>query len=410
MARTYAALDITRREMTEPPLRKTIRARDINPSAGGLNRVFKWPHSQIWTLQPIQATAGFSESRKWEAFKLRLSDFNCNKDFWKEQSQEHDKTGEFDYFLNYVVPADKAPKNYPYHQEIGGGLLTVAAISPNTPTLVGGSSLQNNEAVHLLTSKQAYAYNQGFCLRFYLEGRAQARRGSVLQFAFGEYLLCLNSTGMAELYLTPDFVNYVPVYAFRWSASSEVHSKHHRILIRPGGRNQVEFVCGTETAGSPNLVASYSPGVIGSGISVAYDGGGVFTIPGEVVFDTKSKRYIITASAPISLYFIDEYRPLIQVSLLAYTSGSSINNTPENAFFYDTPVSLPFPPLLDFTVNVDYDANGGSLEYGLYDTSGQSWHGGKDLQQFIFACTFHGSDPQGVGYCFASPEFYKRLL
>ena len=402
MGRTVVALDVTRRELTETPLSKRRRAKNFLTGNGGKNLIFQWPGTGSYTLQPINMTCDFSETRKWELLKLDLGNFNADPQLWQSTPEGNDTDGGFDYFLNFVMPGSRVPINFP-HDAATAPLLTSATNvgGQPKPLLNSQTNYQSNTAVQLLTSKRIFDYNQGFCVRFYQEGRGSYRRGSILWFQFAEYVLVFNTTGLAELHQTADFTNYSLVYTFRWCDQSDVHDNHHRIIIFPHSRDKIEFLCGNEYSGDTSLLQ----GATASG--VGRSGGGLYTIPGELIYDAANSRFRMTASAPIGIYASKEFRPYLQVSTLAFANGNSINATPGHAFLYDAPINLPFPPMADFRLNVQADTNGGTLEVGLYDpVLKQRWTPGKGSQQLQFAVSFQGTGKSDTDFSKVTPEFY----
>jgi hypothetical protein len=406
MPETILILDEPRTQLIERPLDWSRKAADF-PKTAGRNLVFRWPGTHTYTLQPLNFTPAFTENDASDVLKLRLSDFNTDPALWKETAQKHNGTKSWDYFLNFVLTAAQVPANYPYHDP--GNLLTnvpsVAGVGANAA--IPAKNYANNSVIKVLTTRNSFDYNQGFCLRFYFEGRAFDRVGSVLRFQFAEYVLNLDTTGQAELFQTADFVSYAHVYSFRWCDQAEVHSRHHRLIVFPHCRNKIEFIYGNEFDGYGNW-AERALGNNNPVGTVSFAGAGVYTVPGELVFDTNSRRYIITASAPCAVYICPSYRPYIQISRIGFANGSSLNNTPGNAFVFDSPTGLPFPCQSDFTGYADYDANGCSAEFGLYDpVSKANYAAGKGFRQLQFAATLHGNGTAATNnISTATPELY----
>ena len=402
MGRTVVALDVTRKELTESPLAKHRKASDFIDGIGGKNLTFRWPGTGSYTLQPINMTPDFSETRKWETLKLDLGNFNSDPLLWQSTPEGNDADGGFDYFLNFVIPDNRVPTNFP-HGFIDAPLLTsVKDVGGQPkPVLKSQTNYQSLTTVQLLTSKRSFDYNQGFCVRFYQEGRGSYRRGSILWFQFGEYVIVFNTSGLAELHQTTNFTNFTLVYTFRWCDQSEVHDNHHRIIIFPHSRDKIEFLCGNEYSGTTTLLQGRTASGVGR------TGGGLYTVPGELTYQKPNDRFLITASAPIGLYASKEFRPYVQISTLAFANGSSINNTPGRAFVYDTPFALPYPPQADFRLDGQYDTNGGSVEIGLYDpVSRNYWKGGYGYTQMQFGAVLRGTGKSDTDASKVTPEFY----
>jgi hypothetical protein len=395
---TIALLDVTRTVLTEIPLSKVRNASDFAPNTAGRNLVCRWPSTLTWTLQPVNTMPDFSESPSWEAVKLRLSDFNFDGNYWVEfpegirRDQGADK---WDYFYHGVVTKENVPAGYPFKATGSGGLL-MAGVDPIAPdVVVPPQNLQQENGVLALITQATYPVNQGWHIRFQVEGRTSYRRTGILDFLFGEYLLRLNTSGWAELHQTADSTNYTQVYYFQWSDAEAVHSKWHSMTIFPHARNKIEFLSKSfqEMHGRAEHV---------------HDMKGLYELPGELQRDPTTGQYLITASAPFAVRIHREFRPQLQVSRLAFYNGAP-NSTAGAAYLYDSPINLPFAPTVMPFEAIDVDLNGGSGTYGIADpATGANWVPGGSAQ-FQFYAAFQGlGDIPGPGLASSTtPEIYR---
>lgn len=418
-AETFANLDVSRYEMVEGPMAFSKKSPDITTAQGGRNLVKQWDSTHTWTLQPINLTTDFVESANHEYLKLRLSDFNINGDFFTEypEGTRKDQNGglPYDYFLSGVVTAANLPQGYPYGltQSAGGGGDTSpqpdtsqAFLFANLPqiaieTILTLQNLQQDNTVCMGTSKAIYPYNQGFYIRFWVEGTPSSKRSALLVFYFGEFALRLNTTGTAELQITTDGTNYSLVDTFQWTDAESVHGKHHNILVFPHARNKVEIK-------SQDVIPNAPTGLFTNG-SVWYDMRGmVWEWPGELKYDTDGVTPIITASAPIRLDMSREFKPHIQVSLLGFVNGTATQGS-NQAFLYDSIRDMHQFPVMPLVGNVDYDANGCTLSAILGDpTTEQPWLPNTPTNNLCqFACSMVGLGDLNNGLASSkTPELY----
>ena len=407
---TVVNLDVTRREMSELPLAFARRSSDIDTAQGGRNLVTQWPSTSSWTLQPINLATDFAETANYEFMKLRLSDFSCNTDYFTEVAEGHrgDQNGgnPYDYFIAGRVNQSNLPNGYPY-TATGTGSFLFAGLTPvvDTTVTLATQNLQQDNTVIALSSNATFAYNQGFFLRFWIEGRPSHKRSALMDFFFGEYALRINSNGVAELQQTADFQTYSLIYTFQWTAADRVHAQHHNLLIFPHARNKIEFLSQDQDAAA-SLVPFGVPGARGP------VHGGLYEIPGELVYQPDGVTPIITGSAPIYLAFSREFRPHVQVSQLGFVNG----NQPQGggqAYLFDGAIDLHAFPGIPINAMIDADANGGTLAWQLLDpTTLIPWQPDTPTCNLCQMCVAMAGLGDGGGGIASSqtPEFYGYAL
>ncbi len=400
---TKARLDVVRYQMTEPPFHVLRHARDIT-TPPVKNNVYQWGQTGTFTLQPLNLTTDFHETAGWEAIKFRLSDCVYDPDWWTEVPNlvSPDRGGPADYFLHLIVKkAHWNPKNNPNLLDTLadiGGMAVVFAIN-----------YESSNGVSVLRSAAALPANQGYCLRFRIDGRPNTARAAILDFAHGEYITRLNTYGEAQLWQSPDMVNYSYVYSWKWAHPEQVHGRSHRLLIYPHARNKIEFQSST---GGWEL-ARIGRWAITSNL-LGTPGAGLYEVPGELLLAADGKTPIITQAAPWSLRVSREFRPMIQVSRIAFANGSAYP-----AQLWDSPISvtgrigLPFAPLAGISSNIEADANGCSGRWTVINAdTGAPWESDGESKRMQFTVAMQGiGDIAGPGLGSSrTPEIYNYSI
>lgn len=352
---TRAVLDVTRTELTELMATHHRRASEISVPSNGKNSVYQWPHTGSWTLYPANFTSDYRETKNWEALKFRLADCTYNTDWWTEvPNNTRADVGPSDYFFNAVVKNTNVPSGYPSATNfLLLQVLTDVAVTAAVNTL----NFQQRHAVAVIKSKATMMANQGFDIRFRVDGKETVSRGSFLEFQFGEFLLRLSTNGDAELYQSPDFTNYALVYWFPWAHSDEIHGRSHRIIIFPHSRNKIEFRSFT---GGAQILGRLHFAQRGT------NGGGIYEIPGEYQFDSNG-NFQITQAAKWVLGHTREFRAHVQVGMLGWVNSIVAGGNTQSGL-YDSPWDFGYTgPTVPVTTQVEYDANGCGVFWNVFD-------------------------------------------
>lgn len=392
---TALALDVTRTELVEDQFTFRRRSADLDMSNGGKNLVYQWPHTQSYTLYPVNFTTDFQGTTVWEQLKFRLSDVVCNTDWWEEVPDNSFNTS--DYFFICKVKA----ANYPTDNTPGPGFaLLELAISKTLNRTGQVVNFMDANTVPVMYSRNSLPANQGYKLRWFQEGKPTQIKAAVLFFWFGEFGLRLNGNGMAELYQSPDFVNYYgPVYTFPYAAPTEVHDRYHELVIVPHNRNCIEFL--TETMVPLNFMqATFSGQTVGAGVH----GGGVFRLP-ETLFDDDGMP-IITKAGTWAIELNREFRAYLQVSKIGYQNGVEFS-----AGLYDSPIDYGYVPSMPSQLAVDGDLNGCTVDYSLQPVGPTSYQFLLRMQGQGDLCSGKASSttPEFYGYSVYKPPAFQTL-
>lgn len=365
---TIVRLDVERPELIEPAYSRSRNIRSLALPQDGRNLLWQW-QTGTYTLMPVNLTPDFNQTEKWEGLKYRLADVVYDPDWWTEVPYlQLPGKGNFDYFFHGKVKKDHVPDI-----SVGGGnggappapgvgsLLTI--FDPGQGTSTGGfpeplitaailtilAQMQQN-SVGVFTSKTVQPANQGYCLRFWVEGRPEWSVGDLLTFYFSDYALRLNGDGLAELWqaLDASLAEYRMVAGFRWAEPTEVHQRPHRLLIVPHDRNRIEFLTRYPRYSRNHLLMSVFQQVKHESI---------YTVPGDLVFD-ESGTPIVTVPGYWMLAVSRRMRPYIQVSRVGYNNGAGL---------YDDAQPLLGGATLPFWAQPDGDLNGGTIENMLFD-------------------------------------------
>ena len=202
---TIATLDFSRPEMTELPWGHHRKASEIETASGYRNTLKLWPHTQTMTLQPINTTTDFRGSGQWEALKFRLADVEYDKDWWDERPNytAQDDGSKCDYFFRLKVKNSNVPPQYVNGG--GSGLSLLQLLKPLAlDEILLAISLEEQNSVGAMRSQADYPSNQGYMLRFWLEGRPEFGDADLLTFYFGDYAVRLSGSGMAYLFQALD--------------------------------------------------------------------------------------------------------------------------------------------------------------------------------------------------------------
>jgi hypothetical protein len=388
--------------MTEPPFHVVRQARDIT-APPVKNDMYRWPQTGTYTLQPLNIVTDFSETAHWEALKFRLTDCVYNADWWTEVPDNTNPVhgGPADYFFNAIVKKEN------WQPKPGGFLLLDTLIDIAGQAVVSVVNYESGLGVSAIRSSNPLPANQGYCLRFRVDGRSTLRRSAILEFSFGQFLLRLNTHGEAQLWQSPDLVNYGYVYSWQWAHSDQIHDRSHRIIIFPHGRNKIEFMA--STSGLSWHIARW-------GIQERMHGApgaGLYEIPGEIVFDGNGVP-LITVPNNWWLRVSREFRPKIQISRLGFANG-----TAPVAQTWDSPIDVrgrigqPFPPLAPIVYNIETDLNGCRGWFNVMNAdTGQPWasDGASTRMQFTFGMNGIGDIPgPGLGSS-RTPEMYNYSI
>lgn len=409
---TRARLDVTRSRLVEEHISKHVYAREIVVPNGGKSLVHQWRHTNTYTLNPLNFTTDFRESNAWERLKFRLADVNYNVDWWEEiPNNTRADVGPCDYFFNSIVKNVNVPSGYPSSSHF---LLLELLTNVGAIAAVNTLNFQQSHGVAMLQCKYALPANQGYELRFRVDGRETTTRGRFMDFYFGEYMLGLNTNGEAELWQSPDFTNYALVYVWQFAESSQVHGRSHSIYIFPHRRNAIEFY---STTGARQVAGHLYFRQRGT------NGGGLYEIPGEYQFDTDG-NFVITQPAPWTVVHTREFRALLQVSRLGFANGTQYGGS-ASAGLYDSPFDIGFPPLQPFDVQVEADTNGCGVFWNLFDadsgTARTPWASDGTRQRIQFGVGFTGlgdipgpglgssRTPELYGYTIDKPERFETV-
>lgn len=396
---TRALLDQTRTELVELEMSRHVYAREVTlPTTKDL--LHQWRHTGTWTLNPVQFTTDFQESKRFEVVKFRLADVNYQADWWTEvPGNTRPDVGPCDYFFNGVVKNTNVPSGFPSPSKF---LLLELMIDVGVVATANALAYQQSHGVTVLQSKKALPANQGYYLKFRVDGKEGSQRGVFLDFYHGEFITRLNTSGVAELYQTADYQNYTLVYTWPWALSSEVHDRLHTVLIYPHSRNKIEFY---STTGGVHSIGHYDNANRGR------HGGGIYEIPGELRGDAQG-NFLIQQPGPWTIRHSLEFRPHIQVSRLAFVESTVLPSGKVTAGLYDSPIDFSHPPLQQVSGQVEGDLNGGSLTWNFYKPDSELPFQSDGKQSVIqFGVGFSGlGDLANGAVSSTSPEFYGYTI
>lgn len=405
-------LDKRRPVLTEHAFGESRLAKSIRPGTQKY-LVFQWPGTGTWTLAPINLNTEFVQTRTWDFLKFRLSDVVCNTDWWEEipDTQVYpDNLDPGDYFFKSSVKSENVPQTPAqsggYQKPI---LENLSHVFGERQLQTGVLNLGNSELVNVMYSNEEFPINQGYHLRFFVEGRPTYRRNSLLDFYFGEFVLRLGSDGLAEVQQSNDFAVYKPVYTWQWALSGEVHQRYHEITIFPHARNKIEFLAGTSRQGfghAERLFFIEAP-PRARGMSA----GGLYELPPADLQVNTEGLPIITQASRWYLSISREFLADIQISRLGFYNGDDLV-----AGLYDTPIVLEQPPTVEVFLGADADApTGTTFGYGLWDFVAKApFVSDGMMHQPMFFCTLHGKgdlsesgNPRARKGSSVTPELYS---
>jgi hypothetical protein len=402
---TKAVLDVTRRRLIEPDYFKHTYARDIQTNAYK-NLMYKWATGS-WTLQPLNSTSDFAESNSWESLKFRLSDVTYDPNYLTEYPDNtRADVGPCDYFMSVIMKAANVNVGFP---SAAHPFLIESAIDAAIVAVLGLINYQQTHGVVACQSLFSLPANQGYVLRFRIDGRENTARGGVMDFYFADFALRINSDGSAMVFQTADFVNYAFVYSWMWADFAQVHNRAHQITIFPHARNKIEFWA--RTGAQDHL--RYQAWLKSPGNNKA----GMYEIPGEIVAGVPGQTIsnsnvtpTITQPGYWSMRVSREYRATFQVSRLGFANGGS-----GNAFVYDSPSDIGHPVVGPISVSTEYDAPvGTTANWNIINADNPPnafvSDGTQSKPQFWIAMQGLGDIAgPGLGSSF-SPEFYGYAL
>jgi hypothetical protein len=394
-------------------------ARDI-PTEVSKNLFWKSPHTGSWMLTPINMTTEFIETGNWEDLKFRLSQVTYNPDWWTECPELWNVDQQFQdyYFSNVVTATNYSSTGY----SLQGLVDNPIGLFPTLADL----KLQQSNGVPVIISQETMQPNQGFTLRFRVEGRGSYQRGAFFDFWFGQFVMRVNTDGSAQVFqantLGPG-PNYAYVYQFQWAETSQVHDRWHIIHILPHSRNKIEFLAlTTGFVTHPNQYSFIPTGNRGT------KGGGFWQLPGDVSTravnpGTINQTYTITEANPWALQVSTEFRHHIQVSLIGFNNGQLL--TANAAYLFDTILDPGFNCTVPVTFGADFDLPVGcGFQMGLIDPTKSSYTPGHlptyanwtpPAQSLQYWISFQGAGyvtnyGGGIPGCYLSPEFYQYAL
>lgn len=404
---TTVTLGVPRTRMIERPYDVHRWARDI-PSSTSKNLFYKWPHTGSWTLQPLQLTTDFVETTNWDSLKFRLTDVASSAGWWTEVPENTTESSPGDYFLSNTVSSTNYNTGNP--SVALGNLTTPIGPFPMIADLVQ----QSSRGIGMLISNSAYPENQGYTLRFRPEGRGSFQRGVYCDFWFGQFVLRLNTNGLAQLFQSVALntgTSYAYVYSFIWAESSQIHNRQHTIHIMPHARNKIEFLAQTAGFTTYLLGASYTLKERGT------NGGGVYEVPGPIALVNDVP--LITLANSWALSMSTEFRHHVQVSRIAFGNGQL--GTASAAYLFDDVLDPQFICNQNLTFDADIDLpTGCSAAIDISDSNKSnpplaypSWI--PPAQQMQFWVSFQGggvvlNSGAGPNGCLRTPEFYGYVI
>lgn len=356
-------LDTQRTIVKEPAERLVRLAKDLEVPDDPRGRIWQWGTGSI-TLKPINVVPEFSSTDRYEALKFRLADCIYNPDAMIEVPHYHvrnHQTGGVDAWDRFFVGQVKAP--YLGDPGTPSGLIpTILAIAIEAidHAILTQYTEEVRNKISLIRSRKAQPANQGYCLRFRVDGFGDSALSGILTFYFGQYAIQLDGDGTGRLYQTVSSAGW-GVATFRWAEKGQISGFDHEILIYPHAREYIEVVCSRPITRhwTVNLKGYYTVmPVERSGPGLAFDVGLLYHVP----FETRRPdgSYEITTESPWALQFTRDYLPEVQVSRLGFYDGTAVPAKVTEGY-----QSFGYAPTMPLHWSVSADLNGGSANMSL---------------------------------------------
>ena len=275
--------------------------------------------------------------------------------------------------------------------------------------------MQSEHSLPVMVSNATLPTNQGYYLRFYIEGWEGDRDSFYLCFWFGQFILLLNTSGVAQLYqaqtITGTAANYAYVFSFRWAESGQVHSRYHNITIMPHGRNKIEFITGTGHVHDKIGGTEFNT-------AAGKTERAVYTLPGTISYDSNNWP-IITQPNRWAIRITNRYQQHLQVGRMAFYNGNAGEPS-----MYDAAIDPGFTCNVPITFGAEYDASPSSVNFHNVIVPGTAYPGapwtvpGRGMQYWF---SFSGdnkwtagdgtpvssSTPEWYGYAISKPPGYR---
>jgi hypothetical protein len=358
---TWLDLDEPRTVLSEQAFSFTKFMKDVDERHGARNRVYKW-HTGSFTLFPVNLLAGFAESPIWEGLKFRLENPDpgmgviYNPDYlverplhsgaWKSSPNGAAQFLKWDYYFETIIKSENyTPPDNAYVLAAYNHLVAIKRIEMANEAEYGVAILESAEEMPL---------NQGYMIRFFNNGKASDRVGSMFEFWFGgRFMLRIQSTGVCFLYQAPDPPSggvMMLVAKFNWTTKKRATmGDHHEFIIFPHGRRQIEF-----------QFLDYSQDRISPSweIDPPERRGFIYTLPTDPEYmQDGTGRPIIAWPAKWQLVVSRRYRHRFQISKLGFYQGDPPAGAATESRIFDRHFELPSSPVMPVRCLVDGDLN-----------------------------------------------------
>ena len=396
---TRMVFDVQRPTIKQFPFHVYRPSKMMNDPTDGKGYLTQWSGTGSWTLRPINWSVEFKQNNYWDALKYRLYGCTYDSNWFAEHAAKTINGTSFDYFIESQIR----------NNSISSSGIPLAGMNdyfsfPALPNLLQNTS----ESVSAVCSQSIQPKNQGYHLRFYIEGYETDSVGSYMQFLFGQFILCINTDGTATLWqssnLTGDGGDYVYVAQFVWAEKSQIHKAYHTVTIFPHAKNAIEF-----SFYSGNIFDGYKGGK--QTFLTAPRTSFYYRLPGKVKYDTEGDP-IVTQANYWAMRLSKFYNHYFQVSNLAFVNASA----DVNEYLWDVPI--PAHQYVENQIATGFDAvtpGNTAIWASLIDPDNNNlpWAPPANRMQFGFKMVGNadiGPNPDGIYASSITPEFFGYSL